>query len=76
MKIAVWYKKAGITTANEQREKLGFESIIWWDELLTSWWSEFGNKEDMELDEIEKSLNKNYSKWWKFLNKIWIWKNK
>lgn len=76
MKIATWYKKAGITTANEQREKLGLDTVSWWDELLTSWWSEFDNKEDMELGEVEKSLNKNYSKWWKFLNKIWIWKNK
>ncbi len=76
MKIAVWYKKAGITTANEQRESLWLDPLPWWDELLTSWWSEFDNKEDMELDEVEKSLEKSYSKWWKFLNKIWIWKNK
>ena len=76
MKIAVWYKKAGITTANEQRESLWLDPLPWGDELLTSWWSEFDNKEDIELDEVEKSLEKNYSKWWKFLNKIWLWKNK
>jgi len=75
MKIAVWYKKAGITTANEQREKLGLEIVAWWDELQTSWWSDFSNQEDIALDQVEKSLESNYSKWWNFLNKIWIWKN-
>lgn len=76
MKIAVWYKKAWITTANEERTKLWLEEIVWWDELQTSWWSEFSNKEDSELEDIEKQLEENYtSKWWNFLSKIWLWKN-
>jgi hypothetical protein len=76
MKIAVWYKKAWITTANEERAKLWFEEIVWGDELQTSWWSDFTNKEDSELANIEKELEETYtSKWWNFLSKIWLWKN-
>lgn len=76
MRIAVWYKKAWITTANEERVKMWLEEIVWWDELQTSWWSEFSNKEDSELASIEKELEDTYtSKWWNFLSKIWLWKN-
>ena len=76
MKIAVGYKKAWITTPNEERWKLWLDELPWWDILQTSWKSEFDNEEDKELDDIQKKLHKNYSKWWRFLNKIWIWKNK
>jgi len=78
MKIASWYKKSWITTPNEERQKLWLEELPGWDELQTSWKTEFDNSEDLELDKITKNLQKSYSssKWWNFLNKIWLWKNK
>ena len=72
MKIAVWYKKAWITTPNEERSKLWLDELPWGDILQTSWKSEFDNEEDTDIDEVNKKLNKSYSKWEKFLNKIWI----
>jgi len=59
-KIEVAYKKAGIKTANEVREKLWLAKIDGWDILETS-----NNKFDSDEDEIEKNIKKIYEEYGK-----------
>lgn len=64
MKIYTWYKKSGVYTANEIREKLGEEEHPDGDKLEVSRWRPelWEEREDEDIESIKKSISKMYQK--------------